>query len=78
MIAEPIRKLLHAVPFAPFSVQLANGRSLRIPHADFALLTQGGRTMIVHTEGEDFDIVDVLLVTNVHVERGETPAASQS
>jgi len=75
MTADSVRKLLHAVPFVPFSIQLANGVILRVPHSDFALLTQGGRTLIIHTEGEDFEIVDVMLVTNINVEREAEPAS---
>jgi len=37
MTAQDIRELLLASPFRPFRLQLANGRSLRVPHPDFVL-----------------------------------------
>lgn len=68
MTAESIRELLDAAPFVPFSVQLANGRKIRVAHPDFTLLSPGRRTLIVYSEGEHFDMVDVMLITNVIVE----------
>jgi hypothetical protein len=69
MTADAVRKLLHATPFVPFGLELANGRTLRVPHPNFVSLSHGGRTLIIHTEGEDFEIVDTMLVTNINVER---------
>jgi len=39
-----------------------------VPHPEFILLTQGGRTAVVNTEGEDFRILDLSLVTAIEVE----------
>ena len=67
MTHERIRELLHAVPFAPFSVQLASGRSLPVPHPDFVSVSPTGRTMVIHTKNDRIEIVDVMLVTNLSI-----------
>ena len=67
MTHERIRDFLHAVPFVPFDVQLANGRILPVPHPDFASMSPTGRTMVIHTKNDGLEIVDVMLVTNVTV-----------
>ena len=61
----PIQKLLHAVPFVPFTVHVADGKSFEIRHPDFAALTQGGRLLFVSTEGDSFELIDVFLITRL-------------
>lgn len=67
MTHERIRELLHAAPFVPFAVQLANGRTFPVPHPDFVSISPTGRTMVIHTEDDHLEIVDVMLVTNLAV-----------
>jgi hypothetical protein len=70
MNADDVRKLMHATPFVPFTVQLANGKNLRVPHPDFISISRTGRTLIIHSaERDDYDVVDTMLVTNINVER---------
>jgi len=42
--SQDIRDLVHAEPFKPFRLHLTDGKSLRIPHPDFILVT---RDMVV-------------------------------
>lgn len=65
MTADQIRKLSEAVPFQPFRVHMANGRSLDVPHPDFMHLSPTGRRLVVESLDDSFEIVDVLLVTSV-------------
>ena len=37
MTAKDIRALIHRIPFKPFRLHLADGKSLRVPHQDFIL-----------------------------------------
>ena len=39
MKRDDIRGLVRSVPFKPFRLHLADGKTFRIPHPDFALLT---------------------------------------
>ena len=39
MTRKAIRALVHFSPFKPFRLQLVEGKDLRVPHPDFALVT---------------------------------------
>jgi hypothetical protein len=75
MTAEQLRAMREAHPFRPFTIHLADGRSLTVPHRDFLSLSPGGRTIIVYHSDEAFSIVDLLLVTELEI---QTPADSES
>jgi len=66
MTTEKLRDLLHAQPFKPFTIHLAEGTVIPVRHPEFVLVTQGGRTAYVHTgRGEEVKIIDLLLVTHL-------------
>ena len=68
MTKEAIHNTLSAQPFKPFALRLADGKLVQVPHPDFVLLTQGGRTAVVTTEGENFEIIDLALVTAIEIQ----------
>lgn len=39
MKPQDLRELIHAAPFKPFRLHLADGKDLAVPHPDFALVT---------------------------------------
>jgi hypothetical protein len=39
MTQKDIRALVHFQPFKPFRLHLVDGKDLRVPHPDFALVT---------------------------------------
>ncbi len=39
MTQKDIRSLVHFQPFKPFRLRLVDGKDLRVPHPDFALVT---------------------------------------
>jgi len=50
----------------PFQIHLADGRSLKVLHPDYAQLSPTGRIASVwDTEGEAFETIDLLLVTSM-------------
>jgi hypothetical protein len=65
MTADQVKTLLHAAPFEPFSVHLADGKSYLIDHPDFAMLTRGGRIMVVAIADDAAAHVDLMLATRV-------------
>lgn len=67
MTIERIRTLCEQRPFQPFTIRLADGRRIPVPHRDFIALGPGGRTLLVYEPDESFHIVDLLLVTDLHV-----------
>ncbi|MDQ3624997.1 MAG: hypothetical protein M3463_21370 [Verrucomicrobiota bacterium] len=66
MTADAIRNLLHATPFAPFSVHVAHRKSLHIEHPEFATLARGGRLLFVNTEGDGIERAEAMLITRVN------------
>lgn len=64
MTREAVFSTLHAQPFKPFALRLTDGSLVPVPHPDFIVLSQGGRTA-VNTGGESFAIIDLGLVTAI-------------
>ena len=70
MTIEQLRHVLRAAPFQPFTIHLADGRQIRVPHPDFVAQSPSGRTVIVYHADETFSIIDLLLVTELKVHNG--------
>ncbi|MBI1901349.1 MAG: hypothetical protein HYS13_09600 [Planctomycetia bacterium] len=70
MTIEQLRALHHATPFRPFTMHMADGRRIDVPHRDFLSYSPSGRTVIVQHEGDTFSIIDLLLVTELKVNNG--------
>jgi hypothetical protein len=68
MTLDQFRSLRDASPFRPFTIHLAGGRSLAVPHREFVSVSPGGRTLIVYQADEAFSVVDLLLVAELSVE----------
>ena len=62
MTIEKLKKVHEAKPFTPFALRLADGSRLRVPSPEMLWTLPGGRTVFVATGGEDYEIVDLLLV----------------
>jgi hypothetical protein len=58
-----VREALHKVPFEPFIIRLADGRSLPVPHRDFVALTS--RRIIVGAEDDSWSIIEPLLIVSL-------------
>ena len=74
MTIEQLREAHKRKPFQPFTIHLADGRSFFVKHPEFLSHAPHGRTIIVYGEGEDFSILDLLLVTEIEVH----PSSSSS
>jgi hypothetical protein len=68
MTAKEFRTVGEAVPFRPFIIHLADGRSFLVPHRDFISQSPSGRTIIVYRSDDSFSIVDLYLVTELEVQ----------
>ncbi len=75
MTAAQLRAMREATPFRPFTIHLADGRSVAVPHRDFVSQSPGGRTIIVYRSDEGFSVLDLYLVTALEV---HAPADSES
>lgn len=58
-----VRDALHKHPFEPFSIRLADGRSLRVPHPDFVALTP--RRVIVGAADDSWSVIEPLLIVSL-------------
>jgi hypothetical protein len=67
MTIDQIRQLYDAQPFQPFVIHLADGRHLAVKHREFLASAPSGRTVIVYQPDDSFNIVDVMLVTDLEV-----------
>ncbi|MCC7290799.1 MAG: hypothetical protein IT449_01915 [Phycisphaerales bacterium] len=74
MTIEQIRKaVIKAEPFRPFTLSLGNGRRCFVPHPEFIwVLPEASRTLGVAGDGEDYSIMDLLLVTSIDFGNGAT------
>jgi hypothetical protein len=68
MTVEQLRAVREANPFRPFTIHLADGRQLAVPHRDFVSQSPSGRTIIVYRGDESFNVVDLYLVTDLEVQ----------
>ena len=67
MKAESLRRLIEANPFKPFSINLADGRALKVPHRDFVSPSPNFRMLTVWHADDSCDIIDLMLVIGFHV-----------
>jgi hypothetical protein len=67
MTIEQLRNMHRATPFQPFTIRLADGRSFFVKHPGYLSHSPSGRTVIVHQDDDSFNILDLLLVTELEV-----------
>jgi hypothetical protein len=77
MTIEQLRAVYQARPFRPFTLHLADGEQLHVPHTDFLSHSPNGRTLVVYAEDDSFSIVDLLLVTRLEVQNGATASTAE-
>jgi hypothetical protein len=68
-----IRALLHATPFQPFVIHMADGREYRVEHPEFVLAssTEVPQVIIEELDGQTH-FLSVLLMTSI----AQAPAAA--
>ena len=63
-----IRELLHATPFQPFVIRMADGREYRIEHPDFVLAASSDLPQVVIEEHNgSMHFLSVLLMTSIEL-----------
>lgn len=65
MTTETLQKAIHAQPFRPFVLHLADQRQISIPHPDFIAHRPGGRIALVAGLDDSAEYVDLLLVVSL-------------
>lgn len=69
---EQVRQLYDASPFRPFTLHLADGRNIPVKHREFMAAAPSGRTIIAYQPDDSFNIIDLLLVTDIEVQNGRS------
>ncbi|MFI5458692.1 MAG: hypothetical protein ACHRXM_24950 [Isosphaerales bacterium] len=67
MRTENLQEVIHAAPFRPFALCLADGTRVDVPHPDFIAHPPGGRTAVVVGPDERLHIIDVMLVDKIEI-----------
>ena len=67
MTTEELRATLHKAPFEPFTIHLADGNSIYVPHPDFAALRGLAAAIVTFADSNAYAIVDLSLVTHLEV-----------
>ncbi len=70
MTIEHVREICHATPFRPFVIHLADGREISVRHPEFVLAPPEAEIIIVYQPDHSFNIIDLLLVTEIEVKNG--------
>jgi len=66
-----IRELLHATPFQPFVIRMADGKEYRIEHPDFVLAAASDVPQVILEEADgSVHFVSVLLMTSIELLAG--------
>lgn len=75
MTTVEVRKLYEARPFKPFVLHLADGRRVRVTHPEWMAFSPSGRTVTVYRRDDSSDVIDLLLITRLHVPANNRTAA---
>jgi hypothetical protein len=66
MSIDRLRQVARATPFKPFTLSLTDGRRFRVRSPEFIMITlEASWTVVIAESGEDYSIVDLLLVTSI-------------
>jgi hypothetical protein len=67
MTIERLKELYDTQPFKPFTIHLADGRTIPVHHRDFTMAVPSGRTIVVVQPDDTMNIIDFRLVTDVEI-----------
>jgi hypothetical protein len=73
--AATIREALAERPFQPFTVRTASGREFRVPRPEHALVTPGGRNLVITLDDDAVKVLDMILIEGIDY---PPPAASDA
>jgi hypothetical protein len=74
VMTADLRKLVHAVPFVPFTIHLADGGQLRVPSVDHIAVPPAGGRIFVFGDDERYDVLSSLLISRLTVDRESASA----
>ena len=78
MRIDEVRNLLRAHPFQPFSFHLPGGREIDVRHRDFIMASPSGRMVIVYQPDDSFNVIDLMLVSDLEVKPDGMPRSGET
>jgi hypothetical protein len=74
MTIKQFRSTLRLQQFKPFTIRMADGRTLPVTHPDYVAQSPTGRTVVVFQPDDSYSLLDLLLMTEleVHSANGRT------
>ncbi len=76
MSGEEIRKHITAVPFRPFTINMADGRRIPVIGRDFIMISPSGRMIDIYQRDDDHDILVSMLITGISFEASTAPTST--
>lgn len=76
MNVAAIQEALHRQPFRPFTLRLADGRQLAVPHPDFVAVSPRV-VIVINSQDESFSILEPLLIVSMEM-AAPAPAGSNN
>ena len=70
MTIEELRDAHLKRPFHPFTLELADGQRIAVPHPEFMTSAPKSRTFAVYTAQGAHKIIDLLMVVAINFENG--------
>lgn len=67
-----IREKLHASPFLPFTIYLADGRQYRVATPDHAQVSPKGGRVSIFTDDERHVLLPALLISGIDIDSEKT------
>jgi len=67
MTTDQLRNVWKAEPFKPFIIHLADGRNVPVRRPEFLSRSPSGRSIVVYQSDESFNVIDLLLVTDLEI-----------
>ena len=70
MRVNEVLTFLHAEPFQPFVIHMADGERLPVNHEDFVNVAPSGRVMTVFLPDDSFRVLDMVMITQLEILAG--------
>ena len=73
MTLEAFREAINSLPFQPFVIHIADGRSIPVVSREFVMRDPKGRTVLVYQPDGKLSTIDLLLVTELEKQPNGDP-----
>lgn len=67
MTVAELKEVYELQPFRPFTLRLADGRSIPVLHREFMMAAPSGQVVVVMQPDDTMNIIDLNLVTDIEL-----------